>query len=613
MSATPATQQADISSSSRPSLFRPISSRSLLLGLMGVVLLLTGCWVDVEVEVTVDSDGSGRVVANVLFSQELTDALISRGGDSGTIGIDFADFEANGWEVSPDSTSTQRQGEIVQVLTLTKEFVSPEHLKTILEDDLQLGLEEVSLVRDVSGSSVDYQLTGRFNQGLLAFVADAARSGDAAGAGDVDLGSLQRAPRVTLTVNMPGGDQSSGDQTSVNQTSVVLGDGGDTSFEFATSTNNSGSRIWLWVGWAAAALLVFVILMNLVGYLIEKRQRRSTASTQLSLDLNNSDSSGAEPVSITETPITETPIADTPIIETPADETPIVETPTDGTIADSASGDSSSDDSFESPNQSEPLLLEVYDETVQDETAQGETAQKDEIVTSEETNDPMPQLNSINLPSGTSAVTCITEDAERALVIIPDIMGLRQIFEEHTIRLAQENNWNVCCFELYAENPDYKLDERFAHACELEDDRVLGDAIAAADIVSQEANIPVGIIGFCMGGMYVNKSVPIERFDRAVSFYGMIEVPEAWQSDTQREPLECLAEGDPSKLLAIIAEDDDYTPADEVAKLRETDVQVISYSNCDHGFVHDPNRESHRPTEAAEAWQISIAFLKGEQ
>ena len=328
-------------------------------------------------------------MANVLFSQELTDALISRGGDSGAIGIDFADFEANGWEVSPDSTSTQRQGEIVQVLTLTKEFVSPEHLKTILEDDLQLGLEEVSLVRDVSGSSVDYQLTGRFNQGLLAFVADAARSGDAAGAGGVDLGSLQRAPRVTLTVNMPGGDQSSGDQTS-----VVLGDGGDTSFEFATSTNDSGSRIWLWVGWAAAALLVFVILMNLVGYLIEKRQRRATASAQLSLDLDNSDSSGAEPVAITETPITEvpiteTPIADTPIIETPADETPIVETPTDGTIADSASGDSSSDDSFESPNQSEPLLLEVYDETVQDETAQGETAQKDEIVTSEETNDPL--------------------------------------------------------------------------------------------------------------------------------------------------------------------------------------------------------------------------------
>ena len=113
--------------------------------------------------------------------------------------------------------------------------------------------------------------------------------------------------------------------------------------------------------------------------------------------------------------------------------------------------------------------------------------------------------------------------------------------------------------------------------------------------------------------MYVNKSVATERFDRAVSFYGMIEVPEEWKSDTQREPLDCIAEGDPSKLLAIIAEDDDYTPAREVAKLREAGVQVTSYSNCDHGFVHDPNRESHRPTEASEAWKISIAFLKGEQ
>lgn len=510
MPASPASRQAALYSSPLPASPRRCRLLFCLLP-AAVVLLLAGCWVDVEVEVNIDGDGSGRVTTNVVFSQELTDTLLTRWASSGTIGIDFADFEANGWEVSPDSESAQRDGQIVQVLTLTKPFVSPEHLKTILEDELRLGLVDVSLAREVRGDSVYYQLRGRFEQELLSFNGNAG----AAGLGEVD--NLARAPRVTLTVNMPDGEQTSTLLGSSNTT-------GNASFEFAASTRDSGPRIWQWVGWAAAALFVFVILMNLLGYLIERRQRRAEASD---------DSATAEE-----------------------------------TTVDSAN----------------PLLQESS----------------------------VSQLNSINLPSGTPAVSCVVEGSERALVIIPDIMGLRPLFEEHTLRLARENNWSVCCYELYAENSDYELEERFDHASELEDDRVLGDAIAAADALTEGTDIPVGIIGFCMGGMYVNKSIAAERFDRAVSFYGMIEVPEAWKSDTQREPLECIAEGDASKLLAVIAEDDDYTPVDEVASLREAGAKIVSYASCDHGFAHDPNREAHRPDEAADAWEVAIAFLKGD-
>lgn len=515
-----------------------------------------------------ENDGSGRVAANVLFSQELTDELISRGGGEGEIGINFADFEANGWEISPDSQSVTRNGEVAQALTLTKPFVSPEHLKTILEDELQLGLADVSLAREVQGNSVDYQLSGSFQQEMLAFDA----GGDSSGGFGAD--SLQRAPRVTLTANMPGGEQ----------TSVVLENGG--AFEFATDTDESGPRIWQWIGWAALSLFVFVVLMNLLGYYIERRQRRATASDQLALELNAAEVSDSEEVS---------------------------------KAVEAAPQDDASDASFFEDDSS---LAEAVDEiAVADEIiAEAETTVNSEEAVSEETEteetEPektMPELNSFNLPSGTAAVSCVTDGAERALVIIPDIMGLRPLFEEHTLRLARENDWSVCCFEIYAENPHYELEERFAHAGELEDYRVLGDAIAAADALAEDTDMPVGIIGFCMGGMYVNKSVATGRFDRAVSFYGMIQVPETWKSDTQREPLECMAEGDASKLLAVIGEDDDYTPADEVASLREAGVQIASYPSCDHGFAHDPDREAHRPEEAADAWSKAVAFLKGEE
>ena len=514
--------------------------------------MLTSCWVDVDVEVTVENDGSGMVVANVLFSQELTDDLISRGGGEGAIGINFADFEANGWEISPDSQSVTRNGEVAQALTLTKPFVSPEHLKTILEDELQLGLTDVSLAREVQGNSVDYQLTGSFQQEMLVF--------DTGGDSSEETGadSLQRAPRVTLSVNMPGGEQ----------TSVVLES--SRAFEFATATDDTGPRVWQWIGWAALSLFVFVVLMNLFGYYIERRQRRATASDQLALDLNAADeiAAEAETAAVSETTVN-------------SEETVLEETELDEAVSEET----------------------AHEETVSEETEPEETMLEETV----------PELNSFNLPSGTSAVSCVSDDAERALVIIPDIMGLRPLFEEHTLRLARENNWSVCCYEIYAENSHYELEERFAHACDLEDDRVLGDAIAAADALAEGKDMPVGIIGFCMGGMYVNKSVATGRFDRAVSFYGMIEVPEAWRSETQREPLDCIAEGDASKLLAVIAEDDDYTPADEVASLREAGVQIASYPSCDHGFAHDPDREAHRPEEAADAWSKAIAFLKGEK
>ena len=489
-------------------------------------------------EVTVENDGSGMVVTNVLLSEELAKALRVRGAEFG-----IADFKANGWEVPRNFEFVPRNGEVARALPLTKPFVSPEHLKTILEDELQLGLTDVSLAREVRGNSVDYQLTGNFQQEMLAF--------DAGGEGSGEIGadSLQRARRVTLSVNMPGGEQ----------TSVVLES--SRAFEFATATDESGPRIWQWIGWAALSLFVFVVLMNLLGYYIERRQRRIAAGRQLVLEVEE-----AETATASETTVN-------------SEATVLQET-------------------IPEANEAAPSEETAPEATMSEESEPEET---------------MPELNNFNLPSGTTAVSCVNEDAERALVIIPDIMGLRPLFEEHTLRLARENNWSVCCYEIYADNPHYELEERFANACDLEDDRVLGDAIAAADALTEDTDMPVGIIGFCMGGMYVNKSVATGRFDRAVSFYGMIEVPETWKSDTQREPLDCIAEGDASRLLAVIGEDDDYTPADEVASLREAGAQIASYPSCDHGFVHDPDREAHRPEEAADAWSKAIAFLKGEE
>jgi carboxymethylenebutenolidase len=38
---------------------------------------------------------------------------------------------------------------------------------------------------------------------------------------------------------------------------------------------------------------------------------------------------------------------------------------------------------------------------------------------------------------------------------------------------------------------------------------------------------------------------------------------------------------------------------------------VLRYEGAEHGFVHDPGRPTHRPDDAADAWDKALAFLDG--
>jgi carboxymethylenebutenolidase len=215
----------------------------------------------------------------------------------------------------------------------------------------------------------------------------------------------------------------------------------------------------------------------------------------------------------------------------------------------------------------------------------------------------------ITLPSGTAAELARPGGAPTmGLVVIPDIMGLRPLFDEHCVRLARENQWAVCAFEMFAGREQLDRDERMVAAADNRDDRILGDALAAADATACER---VGLIGFCMGGMYALKSVGTRRFARVVAFYGMIRVPEQWHGPGQGQPLDAIAAGDPSSLLAIVGTADPWTPPEDVDALADTGATVVRYEGADHAFVHDPERPAHRPADAADAWQRAIDWLRG--
>ena len=204
-------------------------------------------------------------------------------------------------------------------------------------------------------------------------------------------------------------------------------------------------------------------------------------------------------------------------------------------------------------------------------------------------------------------------DPTGALVVHPDLMGVRPLFDDLCRRLAT-HGYTVCCPEPFARAPALvrdatKPDARLAYLPELDDDVQLADLAVAADQLGAER---VAVLGFCLGGMQTLKAAATGHFARAVPFYGMLRVPVAWRGPRLRDALATVTDVCPT--LAIFGDADPFTPAADLDALRvawrdRPDCEIVVYPDAEHGFVHDPARPAHRANDAADAWRRTLAFL----
>jgi carboxymethylenebutenolidase len=205
----------------------------------------------------------------------------------------------------------------------------------------------------------------------------------------------------------------------------------------------------------------------------------------------------------------------------------------------------------------------------------------------------------------------------RGLVVHPDIMGVRPLFDDLCRRLAT-HGFAVCAPEPFIRAPDDVRgaddpNARMAYVKHLDDELQLGDLEAAADYLVVHDDVrEVAVLGFCMGGMQVLKAAATGRFDRAVAFYGMVRVPSDWVGPGTRQPLDNAADVCPT--LAIFGGRDPMTPAPDIDALRAAwadrpDCEIVVYPEAEHGFVHAPEREAHRADDAADAWRRVLEFL----
>jgi dienelactone hydrolase len=214
----------------------------------------------------------------------------------------------------------------------------------------------------------------------------------------------------------------------------------------------------------------------------------------------------------------------------------------------------------------------------------------------------------ISLPSGTSAEQARPSSGEptRGLVLLPDIMGLRPLFDDHATRLADDLGAAVVAVEPFPGYEDRPLGWRMDHVGEVDDARRLGDIAAAAEATGQAR---VDVLGFCMGGMYALKAAGSGRFGRAVSFYGIIRPPDRWRSADTVEPLDAVTAPGACPVLELAGTADAFVPAADLDALEAAGGTVVRYEGADHGFVHDASRPTHRAEDAADAWSRAFAFL----
>jgi carboxymethylenebutenolidase len=218
----------------------------------------------------------------------------------------------------------------------------------------------------------------------------------------------------------------------------------------------------------------------------------------------------------------------------------------------------------------------------------------------------------ITLPTGAPAELALPAGAPvRGVVLLPDIMGLRPLFDDLCARLAASHGWAVCAPEPFPGEEQLAVEERQAALHRIDDVRQLANATAAASVLEERGCSPVGVLGFCAGGMYALMAAGIGRCDRAVSCYGMIRVPAPWRGAGQGEPLDWLSRAEGCPVLAIVGGRDGYTLPADVAALRALGdrVTVVVYPEAEHCFVHDPARPAHRPDDAADAWRRAVEFL----
>jgi len=218
--------------------------------------------------------------------------------------------------------------------------------------------------------------------------------------------------------------------------------------------------------------------------------------------------------------------------------------------------------------------------------------------------------------------------ARPGVVLIHDVWGLADHTRDLAARLAAAG-FAALAVDLYRRLPERRIDDPGRWIRSLSDPDALAEVQAAIDHLAGHPAVGghrVGVVGFCMGGMYsLLAAADCRGLSAAVVFYGLLAHgrgllggPEPL--DPARKPREPLAAAAEIRcpLLCCFGEDDELVPLSDVQRLRERlagaahPAEIVVYPGAGHAFLNDTRAAAFRPETARRAWARMLEFLGRE-
>ena len=214
------------------------------------------------------------------------------------------------------------------------------------------------------------------------------------------------------------------------------------------------------------------------------------------------------------------------------------------------------------------------------------------------------------------------------VVVIHDVWGLADHTRDVAGRLAAEG-FAALAVNLYRGLPELRIDDPGRWIRGLSDPQMLEQVQAGIDGLAAHPAVAghrVGVVGFCMGGMYsLLAAAGCRGLSAAVVFYGLLSHDQGLfrtdePLDPARKPREpaAAAREIACPLLCFFGEDDDFVPLSDVQRLREGlagaahAAEIVVYHGAGHAFLNDTRPAAYRPEIARRAWARMLEFLRRE-
>ncbi|MEE8582005.1 MAG: dienelactone hydrolase family protein [Myxococcota bacterium] len=214
------------------------------------------------------------------------------------------------------------------------------------------------------------------------------------------------------------------------------------------------------------------------------------------------------------------------------------------------------------------------------------------------------------------------------VVLVHDVWGLSEHARDLTRRLSAED-FAVLGIDLYRERAEVKIENPGEWMRNLSDPQVLADIEAGVALLASDpitADHKIGVVGFCMGGMYALMAgcgAAGESVGAVAPFYGLLSHEHGILHDEAgldpalkpRQPLDA-ARDLRCPLLAFFGDQDEFVPVADIRELEkrlgeiDQPSEVVVYPEVGHAFVNDTRPDAYREKEARDAWARLVAFFR---